>query len=811
MHQHLLLRYLASLFWLTVSLAVTREALAQIPASSSELRLGKPATAAPVSLSESADGSVLSVGNAQATLPLRQARTVRSENVPLAGGTSVGVIRASDGTHEAAAVAVRRANGSVDILWTGALFLRGDPGERRADAIEVADRDGDRHPDLIVGAYDERVRVCGQDKALLEPRALDPKTLALRPVLLNRIDPKRPVETLAATPKGLETQGPPLLRALRPAGSSSYAAGSAGADLRAATDGDLATFWAEGRGLGGRFEFLTLRWGAPEKPIKALALVLPAAPSGTVGFSTPKRISISGDQGPRLEVNMPAGIAPGQRYWIVPKQPITSSCLTISLDDVGASGPQVHGAIAEVEAYTDLDQGGGAQALVDELIHDGPRAADATEWLMQSPLDVVSQLSAAWPGLSVTAKRRALRVAAARAATDDAALALVAVATRDTDAEVARAGLNALVQQLPRSQQFLLDAARNPGRSGDEAALALARAGAPSTLRDLLKLWAGEPRAAERAEFRDAVAMAYRRAGNGAATAVDQWVQEDAPSVQARAAASLALASVPEGKASAARLLESSVTLAAEFPERWRLVLAAAQLPAEPKTDAWLANVVASADEWMLRSAALDALEQRQTPAALPAAKAALSDAYPRVRARALHVLANDRESIDVLVTHARKDEWFLVRAAALAVLPDGSSGRAAMLDGLYDHSPVVRAAAIRALRRVHAADAWKKIEPIVLNAEEYPDVIGEGVGFARALCVEAAAESLQDVVKRGLRPNAWTADQELAFGALEALTHLGGANAKWALQRSAAPNVPATIRTAAARAVNQLATCRPE
>ena len=59
-------------------------------------------------------------------------------------------------------------------------------GTARPDAVEVADRDGDHHPDLIVGAYDERVRVCGQDKALLEPRALDPKTLALRPVVLNR-------------------------------------------------------------------------------------------------------------------------------------------------------------------------------------------------------------------------------------------------------------------------------------------------------------------------------------------------------------------------------------------------------------------------------------------------------------------------------------------------------------------------------------------------------------------------------------------------------------------------------------------------
>ena len=71
-------------------------------------------------------------------------------------------------------------------------------------------------------------------------------------------------------------------------------------------------------------------------------------------------------------------------------------------------------------------------------------------------MDVVPQLSAAWPGLTVTAKRRVVRVVAARAATDDHALALVAVATRDSDSEVARAALNALVQKLPRSQAFLI-------------------------------------------------------------------------------------------------------------------------------------------------------------------------------------------------------------------------------------------------------------------------------------------------------------------------------------------------------------------
>jgi hypothetical protein len=809
---HLYLRCLAGLFWLTISTGFTPEsAVPAAGASSSELRLGKPPVNTPVSVAEVAEGSVLQVGDARVALALRKARLLGSESIALAGGQTVGVIRASDGTHEAAAVAVRRPNGAVDIVWTGALFPRGDPGERRADAIQVADRDGDRHPDLIVGTYDERVRVCGQERALLEPRALDPKTLALRPVLLNRLDAKRGIEALSASAQGPQVQGPPLLRALRPTGASSAAAGSAGGDLRAAVDGDPATFWAEGRGLGGRFEFLTLRWGAPDKPITALALVLPAAVSGAAPFSTLRKVSISADQGPRLEVTLPQGITAGQRYWIVPKTPITSSCLTVSLDEVGASGPTVHGAIAELEAYTDIDQSGGIQSLVDEVIHDGPRAADATEWLLQTPADVVPQLTAAWPTLHETAKRRVLRVASSRAATDEQALALVAQAARDSDAEVARAALAALVQQLPRSQPVLLEAARNPGRSGDEAALAVARGGGPSTLHDLLRLWAGEPRAAERAAFRDAVALAFRRGGAEAPAAVEQWVREDEPSVQARAAASLALAAVPEGKPSAARLLESSIEAAGEFPERWRLILAAAQLPSEPKLDAWLAGIVASADEWMLRSAALDALDARRTPAALSAAKTALKDSYPRVRARALRVLANDHDSASVLVAYARKDEWFLVRAAALQVLPDAGGGRAAMLESLHDPSPIVRAAAMRALRRVHARDAWASIEPIVLNAEEYPDVIGEGVAFARALCLDAAATTLQDVVKRGLRPNAWTADQELAFGALEALTHLGGANAKWALQRSAAPLVPANIRTAAARAVNQLAACVPE
>ncbi len=808
MHHHLLLRYLAGLFWLTISTGFTPTPAVQPDGGrSSELRLGKPPAPAPVSVSENAEGSLLQVGKAQAQLPLRQAKLLRSETVVLAGGHAVGVVRAGDGTREAAAVAVRKPNGTVEILWTGALYLAGDPGERHADAIEIADRDGDKHPDIIVGTHDEGVRVCGQEKALLAPRALDPKTLTLRSVLLNRLDPKRPIETSTASaepPAALTA--PPTLRALRPSGASSSAPGAA--DLRAIADGDTATFWSEGRGLGGRFEFVTLRWAAADKPITTFALVLAAAPSGAPPLSVVRKVSISSERGPRLEVTLPQGATPGQRYWFAPKTPITSSCLTLSLDDVAASGPQVHGGIAELEAYTDVDRPGGVQLLLDEVVQDRPRAAEAVEWLIQAHADVVPQLSAAWPNLSPTAKRRALRVVAVRANADERALELAATAARDPDPELASDGLDLLVSQLPRSQPLLLKAAAEPGKGGDEAALALARGGDAATLRSLLDLWAGQPGSIERAVLRDAVGLAFRRGGTESPGVVESWMQAGTPSVQARAAASLALAAVPEAKASAALLIANSFNSASEFAERWRFIQAAAQLPAEPETDAWLTSMVSTAKEWMLRSAALAALEARQTPAAVSTAKAALSDSYPRVRARALHVLASDPDSAAVLAKYARKDEWFLVRAAALHALPDSAPARAVMLEALRDPSPIVRAASIRAQRRVHAADAWTSIEPLVANSEEYPEVIGEGVGFARALCLDRAAESLKDVVKRGLRPEAWTADQELALAALEALTHLGGAHAQWALQRTAAPMVPPSVRTAAARAVSQGTAC---
>jgi hypothetical protein len=382
---------------------------------------------------------------------------------------------------------------------------------------------------------------------------------------------------------------------------------------------------------------------------------------------------------------------------------------------------------------------------------------------------------------------------------------------RDKDREVASDALAVLVRQLPRSEALLFEAAREPGKAGDEAALAVARSGDAGALRRLLDLLASSPQASERAGLRDALALAFKQVGPGAAKVTDEWLNQPALPIGARAAVALALSAVPDASGSARQVLERSVDDARAFPERWRLTQAAARLSPDPKVDAWLTELAGSADEWMLRAAALEALAARGAASALHTAKTALRDDYPRVRAHALAVLAKDQDSLELLSRYARKDEWFLVRSAALQALPDSDASRSTMQEALRDRSPIVRAAAIRALRRVRAGQAWPAVQPLVANAEEFPEVISDGIAYARALCLAAASGTLQDVVKRGLRPEAWTADQELALGALEALTQLGGEHAKWAQQHSNLPMVPASMRTAAERAVSHPVQCRSE
>jgi hypothetical protein len=210
----------------------------------------------------------------------------------------------------------------------------------------------------------------------------------------------------------------------------------------------------------------------------------------------------------------------------------------------------------------------------------------------------------------------------------------------------------------------------------------------------------------------------------------------------------------------------------------------------------------------MLRAAALRALSTRNATAADATARKALDDAYPRVRSDALSVLAKGSDAIEVLSSSARKDLWFSVRVAALDNLPAKLADVTPLTAAVGDRSSPVRAAAIRALRRQHAASAWPVIAPHVADGTEYPEVIAEGIGFAKALCVTQAATELRDVVTRGLKPDAFPPDVDLALSALDALITLGGEHAAWAVARSNVPMVPEPMRREMQRLAKAGAAC---
>ena len=823
-----LLRCTSSVIWLTFSSSSlyaqtappppSAAAPADVPARRAELasgptlRLDASGPALQVSVAKADTGVTLRAGKLSVPLPLSDVGEVTTEVVTLKGAKLVGVVRVTTAQRSAAVLVVKRPTGRLETLWTGQLQLVGDPGERRADALEIADRDGDGSTDIVVGSFDERSPLCGQDRALLAPRAVDPATLTLRSVLLNRAATRQVRETLVASTTQPAVEPPPTLRALRSIAASS-AAQEPQQGAAAASDGDLASSWTEGRGLGGRFEFLTLRWSAPGRTIRALAIVPTSSAAATSTKRTaPRALSLLGDKGDRLVVTFPEEPKPGQRYWITPKEPLPWTCVSVSVDEVFAATPDpaTHTGVAEIEAYTDLDFGGGMASLVAELSAPGTRGDDATRVLGQMRGDVIGALGNAWSTLPALGKRRALRLLFAQSPPEPRAIDVLRSALRDPSGEVNRDALEIARKRADVGPGLLLEVAREPTAPGDAAALALARMNHASALEGLLAALAAAG-GSDRPILREAVALAFKAGSASAPATVTAWTQQQPPPpIAARVAATLALSRLPDAQPSALGLLNAGVAAAEEFSDQWRLIQAASTLPSDPGVDDWLAKLAHDAETWMLRAAAVSALEARRAASAMSTAEIALKDEYPRVRAAALKVLGNDSSKLEILSTYAQDDKWFLVRAAAVEALPSAPAGRKVMIAALKDKTPTVRATAARALQHAGAVEAWGQVRPLIENAEEYPEVIGAGISFARALCVKQSAPSLQAVVKRGLNPEAWSADQELALAALETLSALGGEAAAWARDHAQGPLVPKQVQAAAAAAASKPGKCRP-
>ncbi|MFK7987226.1 MAG: HEAT repeat domain-containing protein [Sandaracinaceae bacterium] len=754
----------------------------------------------------------LGARSASETLAVPEAEDAVVEVVPLAEGPAA-LVRVRGSREVTALVVVRR--GAPRIVWTGRTDLHGDPGERTAQVVTIDDRTGDGHPNVVVGMRREGVRLCDDTPLLLYPRAYDPNTGEMRPVTLPRVRAQAddPVVTATRTPP-VETDTAPLVRALGAIGASSTSGVEEGpggmAPPRSLTDGNPASVWAEGRGGPGAQELVLFRRGS-SMPVRAVALTLSPTENAAL-FGRPQEFWLVTDTG-RIRVIVPEDPAatPGARWWVVPPEPIETRCMAVVLDS--AYTPErvrdaaVHTGMAEVEVYTQLDFGGGVEALVGTLIEGGDGGDEATRLLGTLGQDAVDALMPAWDRLGTMGRRRAVRVFATTVRQGvDASHDGLGRASLDEDDDVRRSALAALGTLGPRAGAMLAELVSEAGPTGDDAIRPLLRHPASIAVPGLLAAVSAEG-GSERPALREGLSRSLARAEDAERARLSEWL-EATPSPAALAAVALALADYGPTRPLAGPAVTRATTRVESFEDRWRTIRAARSLRSDGAVDGWLATQARLAEEWMIRAAAIEALGRRGSDRREGAARRALEDDYPRVRVAAIEVLdqvdGTDRE----LAERAVRDSWPMVREAAISALWDRPEARRVVRRGIRDRSALVRRASIRAAIRAGDEEAWPLVRARLMDDDEWPQVSVAGLRFVRTFCIQEAAETLMTVIERGLEPDPWAPDLDVAAVAVDLALRLGSDIAAQVVARVDRPEAEAALRAALTRGREHAGQC---
>ncbi|MFI5306379.1 MAG: HEAT repeat domain-containing protein [Polyangiales bacterium] len=772
--------------------------------------LGRPAREIAVVVRVSPEGTVLEMERGHWPLPVAEPERAELTRLALPGGVAVAVLRVHGvGNRETAALLGRNTAGQPSMIWAGALDLRGDPGERTASVLEIRAAAGDR-TEVFVGEIDERIRLCGQPRTLLHPRVLDPSSLQLRPAPSSFVPAsKTPAVELAAKSESPGPTGAPLLQALFATAASNSGPAATASPTSALTDRNPTTYW--NAGAGG--EFVTFHVDAGGYPIRTLGLTLlpQTLPPGAVA-SAPRGLWLIGDAGAQVHVQLPDATVQGQRYFVVPEQPLTWGCISVVVDPLAATAGRKHADIAltEVEAYTELDFGGGTDRLLRDLAAGGAQGSRAASLLPRVGAEIAPKLRAAWPQLSEMARRQVVHAVAAFAEKQPEARELLAVAASDSDSEVSKGAFDALVVAGPASRALLLPRIAQADAAGDSAALALARHAPREAIAVLLEALRGE--GLKRRALHEAISVAVQSGGDEMTALIRAFCATEAASPTERAALAVALSRLdhpPTARALAGELADAGAPKAESFEDRWRWVAALRSLPASPELDGWLTKLAREDERWMLRASALEALAERQAAQRVASALEALDhDQYPRVRMVAAQALAKEPSAAEALTKHAGRDSWPMVRAAALEALAGQSGSQRALELGLDDRAHQVRAAAIRSLERAGLRGSWPLVARRLNDQDEWSEVKTEGVHFARAFCLREAADPLLALLRRGIAPEAGAEEADLALLAFEAVSQLGGEPAKRARALAGSSTAPAAFKASVAVQDGRKAEC---
>jgi HEAT repeat protein len=719
--------------------------------------------------------------------------------------------------------------GALSVAWAGVTGLRGDPGSRWGERVIVDDLTGEGHPSVLVASVAEEVPLCGVAEPELFPRALDPSTGQMRPVMLNRLrrmqTAETPLEVSSANP-GTLTPTPALEVASFAVASTIV--GDRGvveglAAPRALVDGDRSTSWVEGRPGPGTGEFVTARLLPGPYRVRAVALTLAPAPGGqspAAGLGRLRTFSLllegaSGVRRYRVTVPTDPAGAPGVPVWVLLPEPVQASCLSLVLGEVYGSGrgaaaaPPSSTAVSEVEIYTDLDFEGGPELLLAAL-REG--TADVEVALRALGARAVPLLQEPWSDLDTAARRRAIRVLASLE--DPAAAPLLVEAALGTDpgaAEQARAGLVTLGAQALPALTVPLEATDAAQRAS--AAQIIGDIGTVEAIELLARRLSASPPPPEPdvRGLRRALGRALERAGQPGRDSVLGFAEEAHGRARQALLAVLAPAA-PAEQERFARLVIDGWERATTFEDRFRLLTIAAGAGRNEALLRMAAEALRDPGDRYLRAHAAVTLGRMGHEAGVASEvvgplAAAARDEWTGVRLAVATALG----LVDPAVSRAALsgllgDPWPVVRAAAATSVARAGVGGGALpllVTALADRSPLVQANAAHLLGELGTPEA---LAPLRELAEDEDRPVESRQAAARAigaLCSSDAEATLVELLDSGAEGRPSPADTRVAAAAASALARFGSVEIGQRLV-SAARGGPAGLRLAAIEALGQ-------
>lgn len=677
-------------------------------------------------------------------------------------------------------VAAPTTAGSPTVLYSGLTgYAHGEDGERSGDVVTFLGDGPDKV--VVVGRLREDVRICGEDATVLDPRALDAKTMQLRGASMQRLSKaeRANASRIVATRRDSAADTPiaPLLVA---AGSSNDASSA-----RAIADGDPTTTWSESRPGAGAGEFVVLRTPAeipitrleitpsPPSPSPARATAPPLAAPKTFYLATEKKL---------FQITMPEDAAqhPGASYDVAFAEPIVSPCIAVILDEAYSKDPHPDVSIAEVSAFSSFDAPNAKLEDVAKALAGGGARAQAAAALLKRAADRgLAAVDQAWPNLDTPGRALATDVATSAGCSSSPPLLIRAMLDRDR--EVTRKGEEA----LDRCGRSALPALAKVVGEGDDRA-----------------------RAIERGAF-------MRVAHITDPKILPPLLSDSARSEVARIDLLRAsTARLPEIPGDAFDAIDAALKKDPSLRTRYLLLgpLAALARKSDARASALFVSMLAKDADGPVRMHAAELATN--VPAAQGALLGALSDSEPRVRDAALRTIAEERSSpATVAVEHLlEKDPWPYVRTSAAAAL--GSFAPAVDIDralvaSLKDSSPRVRAASIDALGAHRARSFATQIAERADDENEALDVRIAAVRALGSTCDASSLGRLGDLANKLASPMADDTQVALGYAAIEAIGSIHPADIARRLGNLTASSVRAPVRKQALEAIASPGACR--